>query len=152
MAVHGYSHVAIGVRDMDRAITFYRDVVGLRLRFDETEEHLGDDGVGGWKRRGVYFETDAGPHGPFLVLDQQLSREPFGEPAQFLQVGVHHVAFSVDDVDAVVARARTHGFEVFVEPLDSGSVTYGLPPGGTVRTALVRDPEGNVVQFDGPLG
>jgi catechol 2,3-dioxygenase-like lactoylglutathione lyase family enzyme len=37
MAVHGISHVAVGVRDMDRSVAFYRDVLGLRVGFDDIE-------------------------------------------------------------------------------------------------------------------
>ena len=31
MAVLGISHVAVGVSDMDRALVFYRDIIGLRV-------------------------------------------------------------------------------------------------------------------------
>lgn len=148
MTVRGYSHVAIGVRDMDRSLEFYRDVVGLHVRFDDTEAFPGREGFDAWKRRGVYLELGAGPGGPFLVLDQQLSREPFGQPAELFQVGVHHFGFATDDVDAVAERARARGFEPTVGPSDADRVTYGLPPGGTIRTMFLRDPEGNVVQFD----
>ncbi len=32
--MNGVSHVAIGVRDMDRSLKFYRDLLGLEVRFD----------------------------------------------------------------------------------------------------------------------
>ena len=40
MTVHSVSHVAVGVRDMDRSLTFYRDLIGLDVRFDDIEEFL----------------------------------------------------------------------------------------------------------------
>jgi len=44
----------------------------------------------------------------------------------------------VDDVDAVVARARPEGIEVLVAPVDQ--------PWGE-RLAYVRDPEGNTIML-----
>ena len=38
MAIRAVSHVAIGVRDMDRALRFYRDALGLRVKLDTVEE------------------------------------------------------------------------------------------------------------------
>ena len=139
------SHVAIGVRDMDRSMRFYTDVVGMEVRFDDTEEFGGRLET---KRRGVYLQMAEDPDATFVVLDQQLAREPFGEPAQMLQVGLHHFGFWVDDVDEVLARAEQAGAPVYAGPFDADSKDYGEPPGKTIRTLLLQDPEGNVVQFD----
>jgi catechol 2,3-dioxygenase-like lactoylglutathione lyase family enzyme len=38
MAIRAISHVAVGVRDMDRALRFYRDALGLRVKLDTVEE------------------------------------------------------------------------------------------------------------------
>ena len=38
MSVRALSHVAIGVRDTDRALEFYRDVLGLAVTADRVEE------------------------------------------------------------------------------------------------------------------
>jgi len=38
VAPRNLSHVAIGVRDMDTSVAFSRDVVGLDVTFDDTEE------------------------------------------------------------------------------------------------------------------
>jgi len=38
MAVRAVSHVAIGVTDMDRALRFYRDALGLSVTQDTTQD------------------------------------------------------------------------------------------------------------------
>ncbi|MEI4861287.1 VOC family protein, partial [Klebsiella pneumoniae] len=83
-------------------------------------------------------------------LDEQLERDGPGEPKELNEIGVHHIGFWVDDIDAIWDRARAAGVPVIVEPSERGADTaaYGEPPGGFVRTMFVRDPEGNVVQFD----
>ena len=38
MPVRNVSHIAIGVRDMDRSLRFWTDVVGLHVTLDTIEE------------------------------------------------------------------------------------------------------------------
>lgn len=146
------SHIAIGVRDMDRSVPFWTEVVGLHVTLDAVEEFT----VGGElvERRAVYLREREGPDEPFVVLDQQLTRQPTGEATPMFTVGIHHVGFWVDDLDAVVERARASGVPILVEPSDRGAdtTTYGEPPGGFVRGMFVRDPDGNVIQFDQRAG
>jgi len=66
------SHIAIGVSDMDRALHFYRDLLGLRVTLD-TMERIG--GMGPLfanpqkgQRRAVYMRFEDGPHASFVVL------------------------------------------------------------------------------------
>ena len=44
MSISTFSHVAIGVRDMDVALPFWRDVVGLHVSLDTVEEMPQGDG------------------------------------------------------------------------------------------------------------
>lgn len=64
------------------------------------------------------------------------------------ELGVHHFGFWVDDVDAVAERARASGAEFFLGPAVADSKEYGEPAGKPMRMLLLRDPDGNVVQFD----
>jgi catechol 2,3-dioxygenase-like lactoylglutathione lyase family enzyme len=150
MAIRGVSHVAVGVRDMDRSLDFYRDVIGLTVRFDETEEFAGGSSgkFPSVKRRGVYLQFSDDPDASFVVLDQQLSRDPWGEPAELFQVGLHHFGFWVDDIDAIHERATGRGYEIITGPGDADSITYGEPPGKIIRSMFMRDPDGNTVQCD----
>lgn len=148
MNVQAISHIAIGVTEMERALGFYRDVVGLRVRADQVEELPQMGGEEPHKRRAVYLCYGEGPHESFVVLDQMLSVDPYGEPARLFQTGVHHFAFWVDDLDELVERIRGAGIDVTFGPMDAATETYGEPPGGIVRTAIVNDPDGNLVQFD----
>jgi catechol 2,3-dioxygenase-like lactoylglutathione lyase family enzyme len=148
MTVRNVSHIAIGVRDMDRSLPFWTDVVGLHVTLDTIEEFkLEGERV---RRRGVYLREREGPDEPFVVLDQQLSHLREGLPKPLFQMGIHHVGFWVDDIDAIHHRAKTAGVTVMVEPGERGadSTAYGEPPGRYVRTMFVNDPDGNVIQFD----
>ena len=104
--INAISHIAVGVTDMERSLGFYRDVLGMHISLDTEEELPGFAGSDAQKRRAVYLRWREGPHETFIVLDQQLSREPFGEPPTLFQVGTHHWGVWVDDVDGVVERAE----------------------------------------------
>jgi catechol 2,3-dioxygenase-like lactoylglutathione lyase family enzyme len=148
MAIRAVSHVAIGVRDMERSLRFYRDAIGLRMKLDTIEELPGFAGAQARKRRAVYLGLGEGPQASFVVLDLPLSSEPSGEPARLFQTGIHHFSFWVDDIDAIVARVRAGGFEVLFEPAVSDTRAYGEAPGGKVRSTFLRDPDGSYVQLD----
>jgi catechol 2,3-dioxygenase-like lactoylglutathione lyase family enzyme len=147
MTVRAVSHLAIGVRDMDASLRFYRDLLGLRVDADQPEDVARRSGPPD-QRRAVYLRWDDGPHASFVVLDQQLSRPHDNQPLRLFDVGVHHVAFWVDDLEAIVERARAAGVTVALEPSVGDTKAYGEPPGDKVLTAFLRDPDGNWIQLD----
>ena len=71
MPIRAISHVAVGVRDMDRALRFYRDALGLRVKLDTIEEIPGFEGSEARKRRAAYLGWSEGRHESFVVLDQR---------------------------------------------------------------------------------
>jgi catechol 2,3-dioxygenase-like lactoylglutathione lyase family enzyme len=101
----------------------------------------------------VYLRVDDGPHEFFVVLDQLLDSEPFGTPPRILQLGTHHFSFWVDDVADVFERAVAAGFRAVLRPTEADAAAYGEPAGtGRVLTAIVKDHDGNPVQFDQRVG
>lgn len=148
MAVLGISHVAVGVSDMERSLVFYRDLIGLRVTLDAVEGAFSGDPAA-YRRRAVYLRSADGPHAPFIVLDQQLDREPFGSPPRILQLGTHHFSFWVDDLEGTFERLVAEGFRVVLPPTEADAAAYGEPAGsGRLLTAIVKDPDGNPVQLD----
>ncbi len=149
MATIGLSHVAVGVSDMERALVFYRDLIGLRVTLDAEEAVLAGRDPARNRRRAVYLRTEDGPHAFFVVLDQPLGREPFGSPPRLLQLGTHHFAFWVEDLRAMYERIVAAGFRTIVPPTEVDAAAYGEPAGsGRVLTTIVKDQDGNPVQLD----
>lgn len=149
MSINTFSHVAIGVRDMEVALPFWRDVVGLHVSLDTVEEMPRGDGNPPARRRAVYMRWDEDPRSSFVVLDQQLDFDTPGEPARIFQMGLHHYGFWVDDVDPILARVEAAEVPVLLNgSVGADSVWWGEPPGDTIRSIIVQDPEGGYVQFD----
>ncbi|MCY0952830.1 VOC family protein [Streptomyces sp. H27-S2] len=123
----------IAVDDHDKALAFYRDVLGLEVR--------NDVGYGGM--RWVTVGSPAQP-GVEIVLEPPLA-DPGASPAdrqavaELLAKGLlRGVIFSTDDCDATFERIRAAGGEVMQEPFDQ---PYG------VRDCAFRDPAGNMLRF-----
>jgi catechol 2,3-dioxygenase-like lactoylglutathione lyase family enzyme len=136
----GISHVAVGVSDMARSLPFYRDLLGLEVMLDTEEK------VGNGARHAVYMRW--AKDGGFLVLSQTLGRDPSGKPLRLHQVGLHHFAFWVDDLEKRVEKLKSAGVKIVVPPYAAGAIAYGEKTGGKVLTCLFEDPDGTILQFD----
>jgi catechol 2,3-dioxygenase-like lactoylglutathione lyase family enzyme len=146
MAVTNVSHIAIAVRDMDRALPFWTDVVGLHVSLDTIEEFAMSGRT--LRRRAVYLRQREGANEPFLDLDQPCDGAAPGDAKAMFDLGVHHFGFWVDDIDEIAGRARVAGAPIISGPVTTDSIRYGEAAGSQVRTMFVRDPDGNVIQFD----
>jgi methylmalonyl-CoA epimerase len=88
-------HVGVAVSDLDRAIALYEGIFGMPLVHRETVE---DQGV-----EAVLLDVGDGhvellsPLGPETVVGKFVEKR--GE-------GLHHVAYRVDDIDAVLAELK----------------------------------------------
>lgn len=119
--VQGLRQVAQHADDMDRAVAFYRDVLGLRLiaRFDPP-------GL-------AFFELG----GTRLLLEE-------GAPAAILYL-------AVDDVTAATERLRAAGVTIESEPHVIHVDTDGQfgPAGEAEEMSFFRDSEGNLLALAG---
>jgi catechol 2,3-dioxygenase-like lactoylglutathione lyase family enzyme len=147
MDATGVSHIAICVRDLDKSLAFYRDILGMRIIFDEVQ----DTTTGGLPhiykhlrqtRRTVHVQSGESNSVPALVLTSHPGEDPDGEPIKLDQVGISHISFTVRDVKALAAELESKGVQ-FAGPLDSFT-----NPQGDMRTIFVYDLDGILVQFD----
>ena len=132
-------NVGIAVRDLEETIAFFTDlgltVVGRATVSGEwTDTAVGLDGN---HADIAMLETPDG-HGR-LELFQYIHPEPIeSEPTRPNEIGMHRVAFSVDDIDEALASAARHG----CRPL-RGVATYE----DAYKLAYVRGPSGIIVMF-----
>src|SRR6202012_3319249 len=127
------SGVHVTVDDVDTALTFYRDILGLTV----TNE-VANDGF-----RWITLKTDSQPDIQ-LVLSQPhagRSQEDGDALAALLAKGaLTMINFRFDDLDAIFDKVATApGVEVLQEPVSQ--------PWG-VRDFAVRDPAGNMVRIE----
>lgn len=149
MPITGLSHVNIGIRDAETCLPFYRDVLGLVVSLDDDDRHQ----LGGraYHRRAIYLRWQSGAGQSFVVLDMDHGRDQAGAPPKLAAVGINHFGFWVDDIAAVLDRARQGGYRILHDDHPCVGRHYGYDdPAGTdfVRTAFLLDPEDNIIQLD----
>jgi predicted enzyme related to lactoylglutathione lyase len=126
----------IAVDDHEKALAFYRDVLGLEVRSDIGFE-------------GMRWVTVASPDQPDVeivleppVADPHATEADRQAAAELMAKGqLRGVIFRTDDCDALFEKIRASGAEVLQEPMDQ---PYG------VRDFAFRDPSGNMLRFNQP--
>lgn len=96
------AHIGIAVDALDRVLPFYRDILGL------PEEPLDDaDGarIAGLRAGDSLVE----------LLEAQSPDSPIGKFVARRGPGIHHICFSVDDLDAALDRCRRAGVRLIDE-------------------------------------
>jgi len=108
--------VLIHVSDMPRSVAFYRDTLGLPLRFESPE----------WTE----FDTETvtlALHGGALPQSEPQTAGP--PPAGRVGVG-----WNVKNLDEVCSQLRARGVQFLMEPTER--------PGEGIRLAIFLDPDG----------
>lgn len=139
----GHHHTGIQVTDLDRSLEFYGDQLGLEL-------------VLRWNRTAPYIEEFSGyrgvdMHGAILrlpnsdsileILEYRNVERHAIDPAT-ANPGTGHIAFRVDDCDALYERLTAQGVASVSRPV---TPTIGPNKGG--RTVLMLDPDGFRVEL-----
>jgi lactoylglutathione lyase len=148
-SVTGFFHGGITVSDMDRALVFYRDGLGLEIEFDRILDGpylpvvLGLDFQ---HIRGVYLRI---PGGGFVELLEYVGIERFPAASRPCDYGAGHLCLYVDDVEAVHARLVGLGFSARSREV----VDIMAGPNTGARSCYMADPDGYAVElFQKPPG
>jgi catechol 2,3-dioxygenase-like lactoylglutathione lyase family enzyme len=146
--IQGIDHVNLVVDDMPAMIRFYREVLGLRVTKQATIRGPWIEAVTGLADVEADVAFLESPTGPAIELLHY--RTPRGARPAALGLsntqGFRHIAFRVQDIEAVVAAMRRSGAKFLgeVQQVPATQVDYA-----DVRKRLVyfRDPEGNLLEL-----
>jgi glyoxylase I family protein len=132
-------NVGIAVRDLEATIAFFTDLGLTVLGRDEVSGEWTDTAVGldGNHARIAMLETPDG-HGRLELFEYVHPDAIETEPTLPNEIGMHRVAFEVDDIDAALEIAARHG----CHPL-RGVATYR----DLYRLTYLRGPSGIIVMF-----
>ena len=152
----GLSNLHLVVRDLERSLRFYRDLVGL-APLTHTSPSAAQDGSGfgfsGNARWDAWLLHDArGFTGPGLDLLEWQEPRPTGRPyAEANHLGIFRLCLTAPDLDAMHARLAAAGVPCLSAPV---AVPIDPAAGLSVRFFCARDPDGTTVEFverPGPL-
>jgi glyoxylase I family protein len=139
--IRGIHHTAISTGNLERALAFYRDVLGFRVVFDfawppGTEVADRITGLHASSAHAVMLRAG----NAFIELFQYAAPPPQpSDPRRpVCDHGITHLCLDVTDLDAEYARLQAAGMIFHCPPQDLG---------GDVRTTYGRDPDGNVIEL-----
>jgi catechol 2,3-dioxygenase-like lactoylglutathione lyase family enzyme len=145
MTIQRMDHVGIVVDDLAAAIGFFVEL-GLELQGEMTVEGRAVDRIVGLEgvRNDVAFLRTPDGHGQLELIQFHSPPAERGDrhaPANTL--GLRHITFAVDDINAVLARLRARGAELVGELVNYGD-SYWL--------CYVRGPDGIIVELAEKIG
>lgn len=126
MRIKGYDHVGIRVSDAKRALRFYANL-GFRLDPDYSNEQVAEIVAADGTRINLIFNGIARDGAHNILLD-----EPIKWP------GYTHAAFIVESLQELLDWAASEAV-----PITEGPVDWGRR-----LTCFIRDPDGNVLEFN----
>lgn len=124
--ITGIHHAALkccGTEEFERTVGFYRDVLGLTVKRT----------WGKGTNAGAMLDTGSGLMEIFANGERRLP-----------QGAIRHLAFAVDDVDAVVTAVRKAGYSIIVEPKD---IEIASRPPYPARIAFCVGPVGEQIEL-----
>jgi catechol 2,3-dioxygenase-like lactoylglutathione lyase family enzyme len=124
VSIGAYDHVGLRVTNRERALAFYAEL-GFAVDPNHTNDHVAEIANASGVRMNLIFNGERRDNN--VLLD-----EPNKWP------GFTHAAFVVDRLVAVLEWAAKHGVVITEGPVDWGRRL----------TCFLRDPDGNVLEFN----
>ncbi|MEO7723791.1 MAG: VOC family protein [Chthoniobacterales bacterium] len=138
-------HTGITVANLQRSLTFWRDVLGFEL--SHRAHHTGAlaSEVTGVPGAELSLAVLMAPGHKIELLEFHAPADRKKAPWRPCDVGSVHVAFTVDNLDAILERIAASGWHPpgQAQTLESG-------PNAGKRVVYVRDPDGTTIEFMQP--
>jgi len=136
-------HTGITVSNLERSLEFWQNVLGFEFshRAHQTGEMV--EQITGVKGAELKLAVVKAPGGHKIELLEYLA--PTGRKKVDVRpcdVGSVHIAFTIDNLDAVLQKIAASGWEAAGKPQ-----TLTVGPNAGKRVVYVRDPDGTTIEF-----
>lgn len=135
-------HAGLVVRDLERSLAFYRDIIGLKVRARMTEsgEYIEKVvGIPGAVLEWAKLECPEGSLVELIEYKKGMGPAEENEKASADRRGFSHVAFTVRDIEDMYRTLNGRGFHCNNPPETS--------PDGLVKVMYCHDPDGIIVEL-----
>ena len=138
-------HAGIVVSDMETSLRFYRDLLGMEVWADFTDDSAYVQKMTGVEGADIWMvKLKAADGGSIELLQYRSHPQGVPPPRRSCDVGINHLAVQVEDVDVLYETLREEGIQFNAPP--------GISPDGGAKVAYCRDPEGVIVELVELLG
>ncbi len=120
-------HTSVRTSNMERSVKFYTELLGMEfVRSKEIPQRNAEI---------AFLRSD---NGNLLEISWYKDQNRFEVP-EYENTVFDHLAFSVEDMDSVIAECRKRGVTITDEP-------FYLEPGGS-KLAFIEDPDGTLIEL-----
>ena len=145
--LRGVHHAGVTVSSLDRALAFYRDVLGLEVFAVAERRNETIGAIVGYPGAAIKLAFVGVPGDAARVeLLEYLEPRGDGPDGETFRPGTGHVCFRVDDIDTLYEQIADSGFT----PRSAAPVTITEGPNAGARAFYVRDPDGYTVELFQP--
>lgn len=138
LKLRDFSHITVRVSDVERALAFYRDGLGLRAIFDVKLDGPGLEAVTGMPgARGRMVGLVAPGRGKVCIELLGFDHPRSERPPHGRFTGYSNISLSVDDLDAAHAACLARGLAPLQKPVEVGGV----------RMFFLADPDGTAIEL-----
>lgn len=145
--IHEVMHIGVTVRDMDKSIAFYRDILGLKFQGELIMEGKETDLLFARKNckvRVAYLNGSEEMIAPPVELIQFLSEPAKADAADLAKTSISEICFKVRDIDAVYKHLVAHSVECLSEPQFFDFTASGF---GKSKALYFKDPDGIILEL-----
>ena len=132
-------HTGIVVMDLEASLHFYRDLLGFQIakQMEESGDYI--DNISSLRNVKVTTVKLASPSGQMIELLKYHSHSAEQKRREICEIGISHIAFTVNNLDAEYERLKDKGIQFNSPPQ--------LSPDGYAKVTFCKAPEGTLVEL-----
>ena len=132
-------HTGIVVVDLEASLYFYRDLLGFQVvkQMEEAGDYI--DNISLLKNVKVATVKMTSPSGQMIELLKYHSHPAEQKMREICEIGISHIAFTVDNLDIEYERLKDKGIQFNSPPQ--------LSPDGYAKVTFCRAPEGTLIEL-----
>lgn len=132
-------HTGIVTAELEPSLHFYRDLLGFTITKEMEEGGPYIDNMSGLDNVAVKTIKMAAPDGALIELLHFQSHLLEKRPRNFNDIGIAHMAFTVEDLDEAYNQLKSAGVPFSAPPQ--------LSPDGYAKVTFCRAPEGTYIEL-----
>lgn len=132
-------HTGIVVKDLESSLGFYRDLLGFQItkQMEESGDYI--DNISSLHNVKVTTVKMSSFDGQMIELLQYHSHPAKQKMREIHDIGIAHIAFTVDNLDSEYKRLKCRGIQFNAAPQ--------LSPDGYAKVTFCRAPEGTFIEL-----